>query len=551
MKRLPIGISDFRNLIELDYFFVDKTNLISEIYRESAATILITRPRRFGKTLNMSMLNYFYDNSLRTETLFKNFNVNKDKEIMDNINGYPTIFISFKDIKNNNWNSAFENIKLSISKLYISKEKVLEGIFSDENKREYFKKITNRSASDIDFQNSLLNLTDYLYNLYGKPVLLLIDEYDVPIQSGWTHGYYDDVIDFMRIFLSAALKDNSNLFKGVLTGIYRVAKESIFSGLNNLSVFTILEKDYSEYFGFTEAEIELILNELGKNEDENIKNGLREWYNGYSFGGNTIYNPWSIINYLRYEDLKAYWINTSSNDLIIRLVEENLKRRDSFREEIETIISGNPLEKYIDDSSALREIEKIPNAIWSLFLFSGYLKPENVNLERGKYRCELKIPNEEVNIFFQDTVINWLNCADYDEKFTYMSKALISGDGETFCIKLKDFVQSTLSYYDIEKVPENTYHILLLGIFAQLQERYYVKSNRESGKGRYDILLKSKDKKDFSIILEIKNGIENLNKALIQIEERDYTRELVQEGYTNILKVAIGVDGKNVETMLG
>jgi len=224
---------------------------------------------------------------------------------------------------------------------------------------------------------------------------------------------------------------------------------------------------------------------------------------------------------------------------------------ETFREEIETIISGKALEKIIDDSSALREISRIPNAIWSLFLFSGYLKAENAELERGKYRCNLMIPNEEVKIFFQDTVINWLNFEGYDDKFTDMTKALISGEAENFCMGLKEFVSGTLSYYDISKAPENTYHILLLGIFAQLQGKYWIKSNRESGLGRYDILLKAKDKSNYSAIIEIKKSVEDLDKALKQIEERDYSRELTSEGYDKILKVAIGADGKTVETMVG
>jgi len=551
MKRLPIGISDFREVIENDYFFVDTTNLIGELNRDSAKTVLITRPRRFGKTLNMSMINYFYDNTLRTEKLFKGLNISEDKEVMKGIHGYPTIFITFKDIKDMRWEDALQNIKYIISELYGKFEIELKDVFENETERQTYTKIINRNGSDVDYKQSLKILTSILKRKYDKPVLLLIDEYDVPIQSGWTYGYYDEVIDFMRVFLSGALKDNPNLFKGVLTGIYRVAKESIFSGLNNLKVYTILEEKYSEYFGFTEDEVDWILNELGKKEDENIRKGLREWYNGYSFGNNIIYNPWSVVNYLYDGILKAYWVNTSSNDLIIRLVEENLKRRESFREEMETIISGKALLKYVDDSSALREIDKIPNAIWSLFLFSGYLKAENVRVERGKYRCELKIPNEEVNIFFQDTVINWLNYAAYDERFTYMTKSLMAGDGEDFCKKLSQFAAETLSYYDIDIVAENTYHILLLGIFSQLQERYFIKSNRESGLGRYDILLKAKDKNNYSVVIEIKKGIEKLEEAIKQIEEKDYSRELISEGYDKILKVAIGADGKKVETLLG
>ncbi len=405
-------------------------------------------------------------------------------------------------------------------------------------------------ASEEDLQHSLYKLTEYLHRAYNKPVLLIIDEYDVPIQSGWTHGYYEDVIDFMRIFLSAALKDNPHLFKGIMTGIYRVAKESIFSGLNNLKVYTVLDRKYSEYFGFTESEIEWILLQLEKEKDESVRAGLREWYNGYTFGGITVYNPWSVINYLYDGMLKPYWINTSSNDLIISLVEENLKRKEPFREELETLVSGGCIRKSIDDSSALRELKTDPNSIWSLFLFSGYLKASGrktdpITLEEI-YDCS--IPNNEVMRFFRSTVVKWLERSKYGV-LSDMVQPLVKGHSEEFTAKLKEFVQSTLSYYDIGKVPENAYHMMLLGMFSHLQGGYHVKSNRESELGRYDILLKAKDKDNYSVIIEIKKGIDKLEEAIAQIEQKDYAAELRSEGYTRIMKVAIGTGGKNIEVL--
>jgi len=550
VKKLPIGISDFKEIIEKEYLFVDTSPLIGKIFRESAKAILITRPRRFGKTLNMSMLSYFFDNTLQTLNLFKGLRITEDKEVMKEINGYPVVFISLKDLKNNNWKDALTNLKSLISDLYSTFLHSLEEFKDNKKNKGLIDEIINNKANIVDYQKSLKYLIDFLSVKFNKPVLLLIDEYDVPIQSGWTYGYYDEVIDFMRIFLSAALKDNPNLFRGVLTGIYRVAKESIFSGLNNLSVFTVLNKDYSEYFGFTEPEIEKIFIDLGKDKDRKIRIGMREWYNGYTFGDKTIYNPWSVINYIRYEELKPYWINTSSNDLIITIINKNLKEDKDFRTEIEKLITEESVEKIIDEASALREIEYDPNAIWSLFLFSGYLKPENMKLEEGKINCNLKIPNKEVNIFFKDTVIKWLKIAAR-RGMDKMTLSLAEGNGEMFCERLKEYVSETLSYYDISKAPENTYHILLLGIFAQLQGGYWIKSNRESGLGRYDILLKAKDKSNYSAIIEIKKSVEDLDKALKQIEERDYSRELTSEGYDRILKVAIGADGKTVETMVG
>jgi len=384
----------------------------------------------------------------------------------------------------------------------------------------------------------------------NKNIILLIDEYDVPIQSAWTNGYYDEIIDFMRVFLSAALKDNPNLFKGVLTGIYRVAKESIFSGLNNLKAFTIMDNKYTNYFGFTETEIETILKSMDLQSNEEIKKGIRKWYNGYRMGNNIIYNPWSVINYLYDHILKPYWINTSSNDLIISLVEKNMLERDSFREEIELLLSGNAIQKPIDEASALRDIENNPDAIWTLFLFSGYITTlEKVESDFGVddvYACS--IPNKEVTRFFRKTVLQWLKKAD---RITIdrIAQNLINGKGEKFCESLKAYVRETLSYFDLKQEVENSYHMLLLGIFAQLQDSYIIRSNRESGLGRPDILLKAKDKKHYSAVIELKaeSSQKALDEAMRQIEEKDYVRELESEGYTRILKVALGVDGKSVE----
>lgn len=548
VKRLPIGISDFKELIENNYYFVDTTNLIGDIYRESAKIALITRPRRFGKTLNMSMLRYFYDNRLSTIELFKGLNISKDKEMMQQLNTFPTIFITFKDIKDNTWEMAKGNLKALISELY--------GLYYNELKEklenyqwDYCQKIITGIASDIEYQRSLKNLTEYLSMISKKPVILLIDEYDVPIQSGWMNSYYEEIISFMRGLLSGALKDNSYLFKGILTGIYRVAKESIFSGLNNLIVYTIFKRKYAEYFGFTEEETEKLCRSVCEQQDEFLKENLKSWYNGYYFSGLTIYNPWSVINYLYEKELKPYWINTSSNDLIIQLIEENIRIDETFRQDIETLIAGESVLQTIDDSSALRDLQTRPDSVWTLFLFSGYIKAQTQELKKGKYHCELKIPNEEVLIFFQDTVFYWIEKAGR-RILASIVNPLLKGDGETFCEKLKLYVSNTLSYFDIKGEPENTYHMLLLGMFAHLTEDYWIKSNRESGLGRYDLLLKAKDKKNYSTVIEIKSNPDKIKEAMNQIVNKDYIQELKSEGYTKIMKVALGVDGKRVEAMV-
>jgi len=547
MKRLPIGISDFKKLIEYDYYFVDTTRMIGDIYRESADIVLITRPRRFGKTLNMSMLRYFYDNRMVSSDLFKPFAIAEDAEIMEKMNSYPVIYLTFKDVNNNTWEKTYDKLKNLLADLYNDFEEDLQEIFADSYTGQYCRKLLNGTASNVDYQNALKNLTRYLYQVHQKPVILIIDEYDVPIQSGWLNGYYDEIIDMMKGILSGALKDNPSLFKGVLTGIYRVAKESIFSGLNNLKVYTLLKERYHPYFGFTEEEIEKLLNTLEIEPDSEVRKNLRSWYDGYTFGGKKIYNPWSVLNYLYDQELQPYWIGTSSNDLIITLIDKNLKDDGIFRTEIETLIAGDSIEKTINESAALRDMEYSVDAIWALFLFSGYLKPDTQTLTKGKYDCALKIPNEEVMIFFRDTVITWLNKAGR-RILSDMTKPLLEGNARLFCEKLEKYVLDTLSYYDIHEAAENTYHILILGMFAHLSDDYFIRSNRESGLGRYDICLKAKDKKHYSAIIEIKAQSGETAKGLEQIDNKDYARELESEGYTKVIKVALGVDGKAIQT---
>src|SRR6056297_687122 len=548
MKRLPIGISDFEELVKNNYYFVDTTRMIGDIYRDGSKILLLTRPRRFGKTLNMSMLSYFFDNRKKTPELFEGLDVSDDIELMSALNAHPTIFLSFKDIKDRYWDSAQIQLKSLFSRLYDENFERIKNTLRSDVEKQYYDDIRNKKALLAEYKASLFNLTEYLHRAYQKPVILIIDEYDVPIQSGWSYGYYEDVIDFMRGLLSGALKDNSFLFKGVLTGIYRVAKESIFSGLNNLKVYTVLDERYSQYFGFTQDEVDKLVDSMGYDNNERLKEDLKSWYNGYNFGGRTIYNPWSVINYLFDRELQPYWINTSSNNLIQETINTNMKEKERFRSDIENLITGESIKKIIDDSSALRELRTKPNAIWALFLFSGYLKPETKVLKAGKYECMLKIPNEEVMVFFKDTVLEWLSIQDPDVLYD-MAESLTRGDGEQFCEELKTFVMGTLSYYDIKSEPENTYHMILLGMFAHLSGGYWILSNRESGKGRFDLCLKAKNKEDYSAVIEIKaKGTQKAaEEGMNQIEDKEYVQDLVSEGYTRILKISLAVDGKDIE----
>jgi hypothetical protein len=552
LKRLPIGISDFAKLIKNDYYYVDTTKMIGDVYREPSDIILITRPRRFGKTLNMSMLSYYFDNRLNANDLFKELAISKDVEVMALLNGLPTIFLSFKDINNNKWETTSDKLRSLISGLFNQYKDAFKELMKNDYERHYCESILEGTATDGDYQKGLFKLTEYLYKVYKKPVMLIIDEYDVPIQSGWTYGYYDDVIDFMRGLLSAALKDNSFLFKGILTGIYRVAKESIFSGLNNLKVYTVLDERYSKYFGFTQEEVDKLVDSLGYENNDRLKNDLKNWYNGYKFGGRTIYNPWSVVNFLYDKELQPYWINTSSNNLIIEQIEKNMLLDESFRVSIEDLIGGKTIEKRIDDASALRELNYDPDSIWTLFLFSGYLKVENKHLHRQteEFLYDCSVPNTEVLRFYKKTVINWLQKPARNILYD-LADPLITGNGEIFCEKLKKYVMNTLSYFDLKGEPENTYHMILLGMFAHLTGGYWILSNRESGKGRYDICLKAKDKNNYSAVIEIKakGSQKTVEEAMMQIEEKEYVRDLESEGYTKILKISLAVDGKDIEVI--
>jgi len=497
------------------------------------------------------MLSYFFDNQLDTAPLYEGFDISRDAEVMGVVNTFPVIFLSFKDVKNNTWEVAYDKLKSLLSDLFHQLKDSLQKIMEDDYEKRYFTAILQGTASNAEYQKGLLKLTKYLYNVYNKRVILLIDEYDVPIQSGWAYGYYDEVIDFMRGLLSGALKDNSYLFKGILTGIYRVAKESIFSGLNNLKVYTVMDERYATYFGFTENDIAYLLKTLNMENNEQVKQGLKEWYNGYKFADHVIYNPWSVINYLYDQKLQPYWINTSSNDLIKETIEKNLKEDERFRISIEEMIAGEKVEKRIDDASALREMEYDPDAIWTLFLFSGYLKAENPHEAKGSKDIvhDCTIPNTEVTRFYKKTVINWLQRAGRNIIYD-LADPLVKGEGQRFGEKLKHFISGSLSYYDIKGEPENTYHMILLGMFAHLSGGYWIKSNRESGLGRYDICLKAKDKENYSAVIEIKPSADRAREGMEQIEEKAYLQELETEGYEKILKISLGVDGKQVEAMV-
>ncbi|WP_026748265.1 AAA family ATPase [Leptotrichia trevisanii] len=553
-KKLPIGISDFKKVIEGDYYYFDKTELIKSIIGEPGEVKLFTRPRRFGKTLNMSMIKYFFDieNKDKNKKLFENLKISKN-EYFEKQGTAPVISISFRNYDESSWENGFEMIKNTISDLYDEFEFVKENLSA--RKKEKYDSILFNRATEATWKLSLLDLTKYLYEYYGKKVVVLIDEYDQPIIDSYVKGYYQEAISFFKTFYGVVLKDNNYLEMGIMTGILRVAKENIFSGLNNLRVHTILDNRFTEYFGITESEVEKAL------KDFNLEFELQDvqkWYNGYLFGDIKVYNPWSIINFLNDEKLKPYWVNTSGNELI-KLYLKKLK--NEIFDDFSKLLNREEIYKRINENMTFSNLESnYSKNIWNLFFHSGYLTLGKKIEDDGM--CYLKIPNEEILKMFSEMFIE-IYFEDY-EKFLYMSNALREGNISDFEKYLKEVLLENVGIFDVSGVyKEQFYHGLILGIILILKNEYEITSNNFAGKGRYDLLLKPKnlEKRKEGIILELKvvNVMENLSEdkifeklenecdiALQQIEEKEYASILKNSGVENVLKIGIVFFGKEV-----
>ena len=561
MKRIPIGIKDviFKTIIEDNYLFVDKSELIKEFWESQAQTLLMPRPRRFGKTLNMSMIKYFFTNGAEREDvaenrkLFNGINIEKHEDIMALCGKYPVIYLSFKDEKHSSFENFIISIRKLLSELFVEHKYCLKAEGLDEIDIQYYNSVRLKNAQDTELSSSIRSLSRYLSGYYGKKVIILIDEYDVPIQAAYMNDYYDEVIEFMRNLLSGAFKDNIYLEKAMITGILRVSKESIFSGLNNIEVASILSYEFSDKFGFTDEEVQDLLEMYDSNESIDA---VRDWYNGYYFGDETIYNPWSILKYLKSqrEGLKAHWVNTSSNDLVNVLLS-----RGGFqiKQELESLIKGEIIIKAVDENIVMADIEKSSEHLWSFLLFTGYLKSKVIpkNPEDEKIYYELRIPNREVRSLYRSIIERWYNDTISRENYTVMLKALLSGDIETFEEIFRDYVMESLSYFDVTKgESEKVYHAFVLGMLVSISDKYEVLSNRESGYGRYDVCIIPKDISKQATIIEFKRILPSNSKtletaaaeALKQIEDQKYATTLESRGITNILKLAIVFKGKEV-----
>ena len=553
-KKLPIGISDFKKIIDENYYYFDKTELIKSIIGEPGEVKLFTRPRRFGKTLNMSMIKYFFDieNKNENKKLFENLKISEN-EYFEKQGTAPVISISFRNYDESSWGNGFEMIKNTISDLYDEFEFVKENLSA--RKKEKYDSILFNRATEATWKLALLDLTKYLYEYYGKKVVVLIDEYDQPIIDSYVKGYYQEAISFFKTFYGVVLKDNNYLEMGIMTGILRVAKENIFSGLNNLRVHTILDNRFTEYFGITESEVEKAL------KDFNLEFELQDvqkWYNGYLFGDIKVYNPWSIINFLNDEKLKPYWVNTSGNELI-KLYLKKLK--NEIFDDFSKLLNREEIYKRINENMTFSNLESnYSKNIWNLFFHSGYLTLAKKIEDNGM--CYLKIPNEEILKMFSEMFIE-IYFKDY-EKFLYMSNALREGNISEFEKHLKEVLLENVGIFDVSGIyREQFYHGLMLGIILTLKNEYEITSNNFAGKGRYDLLLKPKnlEKRKEGIILELKvaNVMENLSEdkileklenecdiALQQIEKKEYASVLKNSGVKNVLKIGIAFFGKEV-----
>ncbi len=574
IKKLPIGISDFKEVITGDYYYVDKTLLIQEIIDSDDKILLLPRPRRFGKTLNISMLRYFYDccpekwgpeaklptpvkNNPPQNTYKELFNGlaigQTGQKYMAKLGKYPVIYLSLKDIKDDTWESCFESLKMLVQEEYSRHYYLLQSQKLMPHEKEYYQKILDLTGTLSDYTHSLEKLLIFLSRYYDERVVILIDEYDAPVHTGFANGYYKEIINFIRIFLGGGLKDKDQyLEKGVLTGIMRIAKESIFSDLNNLGVFTLLALEFNRHFGFTEPEVQQMLEDF---QVADMMDHVQVWYNGYRFGGRVIFNPWSIINFLRSEakKFKPYWLNTSDNKIVETLLTKGGKE---LKEELEQLVRGETIEKAIEENILLRDIEHREDLLWSFLLMGGYLKQTNEHQHpaSGKFIYSLSIPNEEVKFTYISIIDNFFATKISEKKLETMLKALINGEVALFEQILKMVVLAVFSYHDFGSEPEKVYHALVAGLLIWITDTHEVKSNRESGYGRYDILIIPKDASKIGYVIEFKavdfynhETVEGaLESALTQIETKKYETELIERGISHIKKLAIAFSGKEV-----
>lgn len=545
---LPVGVSDYR-LASTEYYYIDKTMMLKDFIDERPMVTLFTRPRRFGKTLNMDMLRTFFEKTNEdTSKYFKDKKIWEQGEYYRSFQGkYPVIFITLKDVKHNSWDNTFANIGSIISSEYCRHSDLSKSPKLDKKQKDFYDKMVSEKFSAVDLERSLLYLSEMLKKHYGEGAVIIIDEYDTPIQSGHTNGFYDDVIAFMRNLLSGCFKDNKSLAFGFLTGILRVAKESIFSGLNNLTINSVLDNKYSEYFGFTANEVKEMAAYYSAPDkfDE-----VCEWYDGYRFGKTDIFNPWSVINYFSNDcEPRAFWLSTGSNDIIGEIIKE---ADNEIYERLSSLVNGGSFTTYIDTSVIYPQIKNNPSSIYSFLLMAGYLKVVKSSVSiSGDFMCEVALPNKEISLVYRKEILQKLENLIPQATAIAVEEAIFSGNGEKLRDIISNFLIQSVSAFDA--AGENFYHGFMLGVCA-LFGNSYVTSNRESGDGRYDIALSPKVNNLPGIIIELKaekncneNKLQELAKtALKQINDKKYDTELKSKGVKTIYKYGVAFSGKHV-----
>lgn len=545
---LPVGVSDYR-LASTEYYYIDKTMMLKDFIDERPMVTLFTRPRRFGKTLNMDMLRTFFEKTNEdTSKYFKDKKIWEQGEYYRSFQGkYPVIFITLKDVKHNSWDNTFVNIGSIISSEYCRHSDLSKSPKLDKKQKDFYDKMVSEKFSAVDLERSLLYLSEMLKKHYGEGAVIIIDEYDTPIQSGHTNGFYDDVIAFMRNLLSSCFKDNKSLAFGFLTGILRVAKESIFSGLNNLTINSVLDNKYSEYFGFTANEVKEMAAYYSAPDkfDE-----VCEWYDGYRFGKTDIFNPWSVINYFSNDcEPRAFWLSTGSNDIIGEIIKE---ADNEIYERLSSLVNGGSFTTYIDTSVIYPQIKNNPSSIYSFLLMAGYLKVVKSSVSiSGDFMCEVALPNKEISLVYRKEILQKLENIIPQATAIAVEEAIFSGNGEKLRDIISNFLIQSVSAFDA--AGENFYHGFMLGVCA-LFGNSYVTSNRESGDGRYDIALSPKVSNLPGIIIELKaekncneNKLQELAKtALKQINDKKYDTELKSKGVKTIYKYGVAFSGKHV-----
>ncbi|ETZ25540.1 hypothetical protein HMPREF2085_01950 [Fusobacterium nucleatum 13_3C] len=540
MKRIGIGVSDFKHLIEEDFYYFDKTKFIDEIIKDGAQVKLFTRPRRFGKTLNISMLKYFFDIKKADENrkLFRDLYIEKTDSFKEQ-GQYPVVFLSLKDLKATTWEEMERKIIITLSD-FLSEYEYLLNELSGIN-FENLKNIIYKEAGIDDLTTTLKFLTKILYEKYNKKIVVLVDEYDSPLVSAYINGYYEKAKNFFKTFYSLVLKDNNYLQMGILTGIIRVIKAGIFSDLNNLRTYTILSDDYTDSYGLTEEEVEKSLKDYGI-EAEISK--VKDWYDGYKFGDSEVYNPWSILNFLQDKKLRAYWVDTSGNDLINNVLK---MRNKNIITALERLFNGEGLRQNISGTSDLSKILS-DDEIWELLLFSGYLTVEE-KINQDNYI--LRLPNKEVKSLFRKTFIETYIARG--SKLSFLMESLIENKIEDYEENLQEVLLASVSYNDTKKGNEAFYHGLIMGMGLYLEGEYITKSNIESGLGRYDFLIEPKNKSKRAFIMEFKStdSVEKLEEvskeALKQIEDKKYDISLKQNGIKEITYIGIAFCGKQIK----